>query len=191
MRDRAQEQILQFVGTSPRSAEERLLCEGLKSSVTGQWDPPSATAKDRTSSQLDESRWNERAGRNGAAAALYDAVIKADDAQPGAMLRLANIRIREGKIVDAVALLDRAGSAYKTLGNAEGQGEVALSRGVLAPDVTSGLRLTEEAEQRGRESGSQWLIVRAMLARAQRLQQSGNLAEFRRLTLEATALAER
>ena len=191
MRDRAQEQILQSVGASPRSAEERLLCEGVKSTLTGQWDQALAAAKDRGNAQLDEARWNERAGRNTAAAALYEAVIKADNAQPGAMLRLANIRIREGRNTDATTLLDRAGAAYQTLGNAEGQGEVALSRVALARDVASGLGAAEEAERYGRESGSQWLIVRAMLARAQRLQQSGNLAEFRRLTLEATSLAER
>ena len=191
MRDRAQEQILQAVGGSHRSAEERLLCEGVKATLTGQWDQALAAEKDRGNAQLDEARWNERAGRNAEAAAIYESLIKADSSQPGPLLRLANIRIREGKNREAVALLDRAESSYKALGNAEGHGEVALARVAVTPNVAEALGISEEAVRRAREAGSQWLLVRAMLARAARLQQGGDLAAFRSTAAEAIAIAEK
>jgi tetratricopeptide (TPR) repeat protein len=153
MRDRAQEQILQAVGGSHRSAEERLLCEGVKATLTGQWDQALAAAKDRGNAQLDEARWNERAGRNAQAAALYEGLIKADSSQPGPLLRLANIRIREGKNAEATALLDRAEANYRALGNAEGLGEVALARAAATSPVPEAIRLTEEAIRRAREAG--------------------------------------
>ncbi len=191
MRDRAQEQILQAMGGSHRSAEERLLCEGVRATLTGQWDQALASAKDRGNAQLDEARWNERAGRNAEAAAIYESLIKADSSQPGPLLRLANIRIREGKNGEAVALLDRAESSYKALGNAEGHGEVALARVTVTANVAQALGISEEAVRRAREAGSQWLLVRAMLARAARLQQGGDLTAFRSTVAEAIATAEK
>ena len=100
MRDRAQEQILTALNGRPRNAAERLLCEGVKATLTGQWDQAIAAAKDRNA-PLDEARWNEQAGRSPAAAAIYESVIATDASQPGPQLRLANIRIREGQ--DAAA----------------------------------------------------------------------------------------
>jgi tetratricopeptide (TPR) repeat protein/tRNA A-37 threonylcarbamoyl transferase component Bud32 len=191
MRDRAQEQILQAVGGSHRSAEERLLCEGVKATLTGQWDQALAAAKDRGNAQLDEARWNERAGRNAQAAALYEGLIKADSSQPGPLLRLANIRIREGKNAEATALLDRAEANYRALGNAEGLGEVALARAAATSPVPEAIRLTEEAIRRAREAGSDWLLVRAKLRLGARMEEQGKATEFRALTEEAIAIAER
>ena len=191
MRDRAQEQILQAVGGSHRSAEERLLCEGVKATLTGQWDQALATAKDRGNAQLDEARWNERAGRNAQAAALYEALIKADGSQPGPQLRLANIRIREGKNTEATGLLFGAEANYRALGNAEGLGEVALARSAFANPVAESIRQAEAAARRGRETGSDWLLVRALLVLSRRVELSGDLEGSRKLVTEAITTAER
>lgn len=190
MTDRAQEQILQSVDGRHRSAEERLLCEGVKATLIGQWDQALATAKDRPNAQLDEARWNERAGRNAVAAAIYESLIKADGSQPGPQLRLANIRTREGKNAEAAVLLDQAETNYKALGNAEGAGEVALSRSRIAKTVPEAIALAEVAIQRGKDTGSDWLLVRAMLWHADRLQRLGNLEDVRQRYQAAIELAE-
>jgi len=190
MRDRAQEEILLAVSARPRSSEERLLCEGVKATLTGQWDQALAAARDRGNAQLDEARWNERAGRSEIAAGIYESLIKADNSQPGAQLRLANIRIRQGKDPEAAALLNSADVNYRSLGNSEGQGEVRLARARIAATVTESIRLAEDAIARSKESASDWLRVRSMLWQAGRVEMQGDLAASRRLALGAIEIAE-
>jgi serine/threonine protein kinase len=198
-RDNAQEQLLAALKLPVRSAEERALRTATEALVAGQWAELLAAAQsrvknaapaNRTTAMLDYARWLERANQNDQAQATYQTILAEDPSQPGALLRLANLKAATKDTSAALDLLHRAKQAFGVLNNAEGLGEVALARSRLVASIDEGVQLAVEAETLATQAEATSLLVRSQLWRADRIERQGKLEESRALTTKAIALAE-
>jgi serine/threonine protein kinase len=198
-RDNAQEQLLAALKLPVRSSEERALRTATEAMLGGQWAELIKVAEARvkggataakTTAMLDWARWLERASLPDQAQAVYEKILTEDASQPGALLRLANLKAATKDTPTALNLLTRAKSAFVALNNSEGLGEVALARSRLAASIDDGVQLALEAETLARQADATSLLVRSELWRADRIERQGHLEESKALTAKAIELAE-
>ncbi|MFN7919864.1 MAG: protein kinase [Bryobacteraceae bacterium] len=197
-RDRARDELVKALDARPGARADRLLCDATKWQLVGEWDKSLGALRTRATradsaekgrALLDVARVLERAGRGDQAVGAYEEVLRHDSSQPGARVRLAALLADRNQIERSTKLLDEAEGLYRTLGNAEGQGEVLLTRTVAESKLPVVEELAAKAEQFGEQAASESVRIRAKLRRAQALEAQGKPDESRRVTEEAVKLA--
>jgi hypothetical protein len=195
----------QQVTLARKASGDRLLAEACEAMVSYDWDramtalgrrAASAAPESKVDALLDVARMAERkyrlGGTGGAGAvSAYQEVLKLDASHPGALLRIAGLKKDvENQTAEATALLERAEAAFDILKNREGIGEVALVRGRLETNASAAEERAKRADEIGAATGSDWLRVRALLARSGYRQRQGDGEGAANLARQAMDLAE-
>ncbi|MBY0507919.1 MAG: protein kinase [Bryobacteraceae bacterium] len=171
----AQATLLRVSGRWIPAADPRLLRDALRLLILRDYDAAipilaqRAAGANSTQSQLDLARALERANRLDESESQLRQVVQRDPAQAGALLRLAAVASAKADRPGAERYLGEAQQAYTRFGNAEGQGEADLVRANMAKDLNELARARESAQagaERGQQTGSPWLEIRAQLVQA-------------------------
>ncbi len=172
---KAQETLLRISDRWIPSTDTRLLRDALRLLLLRDYDAAipilkrRAAASDSTQSQLDLGRALERALRLEESQAAYQEVLKRDPGQAGALLRLATVAAAKLDRPAADRYAQLAQEAYGRFANAEGQGEADLVRANIAKDLNAleqARAFARAGWQRGQQTGSPWLEIRAQLVEA-------------------------
>ena len=172
---KAQETLLRVSDRWLPSTETRLLRDALRLLLLRDYDAAipilkrRAEAANSTQTQLDLGRALERANRLEESQAAYREVLKRDAGHAGALLRMATVASANLDRPTAERYVQLAQQAYSRFGNAEGQGEADLLRANMAKDLSAldeARGFAQAGADRGRQTGSLWLEIRAQLVEA-------------------------